>query len=113
MIAVKLSRMDEVSTPELSPNAPGKLWEIQRRVAVLVKTAGAYLGVAAFVIVLLVLTVPALRYQVTLLHEAVLVALAPEGTRAAISRQSSIDTSAPPRRIALARTVKCSSSPPT
>jgi hypothetical protein len=78
--------MNDANTSELSPNARGRLWDVQQRVAVLVKTAGAYLGVAAFVVVFLVLSVPALRYQVTVLHEAVLVALAPEGTREAISR---------------------------
>jgi len=62
-----------------------------------VRTAGAYLGVAAFVVVFLVLAVPALRQQVTLLHEAVLIALAPEGTRQAISRMGFVT---PPAAVA-------------
>lgn len=69
----------------LSPNKRSWLSRAQHQLALTVRTAGAYLGVAAFVVVFLVLSVPALRQQVTLLHEAVLVALAPEGTREAIS----------------------------
>lgn len=76
----------DATDAQLSPKASAKLRVAQHHVAVLVKTAGAYLGVAAFVIVFLVLSVPALRHQVTLLHEAMLVALAPEGTREVISR---------------------------
>jgi soluble lytic murein transglycosylase-like protein len=73
-------------TEALSPNNRGWLFRAQHQLALTVRTAGAYLGVAAFVVVFLVLTVPALRQQVTLLHEAVLLALAPEGTREAIAR---------------------------
>ncbi|MCD8504740.1 MAG: transglycosylase SLT domain-containing protein [Burkholderiaceae bacterium] len=72
-------------TEALSPNNRSWLFRAQHQLALTVRTAGAYLGVAAFVVVFLVLSVPALRQQVTLLHEAVLVALAPEGTRQAIS----------------------------
>ncbi len=43
------------------------------------RTAGAYLGIAAFVIVFLILSVPVLRQQVNVLHDAVLSALAPDG----------------------------------
>lgn len=72
-------------TEALSPNNRSWLSRAQHQLALTVRTAGAYLGVAAFVAVFLVLSVPALRQQVTLLHEAMLVALAPEGTRQAIS----------------------------
>lgn len=72
-------------TEALSPNNGSWLSRAQHQLAQTVRTAGAYLGVAAFVVVFLVLSVPALRQQVTLLHEAVLVALAPEGTRQAIA----------------------------
>ena len=85
--------MTEATTNALSPNKRSWLRQAQQRVALLVKTAGAYLGVAAFVVVFLVLTVPALRNQVSVLHEAVLVALAPEGTRAAISRLGFVPSS--------------------
>jgi len=78
--------MTEATTDALSPNKRSWLVQAQQHVALFVKTAGAYLGVAAFVVVFLVLTVPALRNQVSVLHEAMLVALAPEGTRDAISR---------------------------
>ncbi len=73
-------------TEALSPNNRSWLIRAQNQLALTVRTAGAYLGVAAFVVVFLVLSVPALRQQVSLLHEAVLVALAPEGTRQAIAR---------------------------
>jgi hypothetical protein len=72
-------------TEALSPNNRGWLFRAQHQLTLTIRTAGAYLGVAAFVVVFLVLTVPALRQQVSLLHEAVLLALAPEGTREAIS----------------------------
>ncbi|HEY7803276.1 MAG TPA: transglycosylase SLT domain-containing protein [Orrella sp.] len=78
--------MTEATTDALSPNKRSWLVQAQYHVALFVKTAGAYLGVAAFVVVFLVLTVPALRNQVSVLHEAMLLALAPEGTRDAISR---------------------------
>jgi len=78
--------MTEATPETLSPTKRAWLLQAQHRVALLIKTAGAYLGVAAFVVVFLVLSVPALRNQVTLLHEAMLVALAPEGTRDAIAR---------------------------
>jgi len=84
-------------TEALSPNASPWLSRAQHQLALTVRTAGAYLGVAAFVVVFLVLAVPALRQQVTLLHEAVLIALAPEGTRQAISRMGFVT---PPAAVA-------------
>lgn len=84
-------------TQALSPNNRSWLSRAQHQLALTVRTAGAYLGVAAFVVVFLVLTVPALRQQVTLLHEAVLVALAPEGTRQAISSMGFVS---PPSTVA-------------
>lgn len=85
--------MTEATTDALSPNKRSWLVQAQQHVALFVKTAGAYLGVAAFVVVFLVLTVPALRNQVSVLHEAMLVALAPEGTRDAISRLGFVPSS--------------------
>lgn len=82
-------------TEALSPNNRSWLSWAQHQLVVTVRTAGAYLGVAAFVVVFLVLSVPALRQQVTLLHEAMLNALAPEGTREAISSLGFIAPSNP------------------
>lgn len=73
-------------TEALLPNNRSWLIRAQHQLALTVRTAVAYLGVAALVVVFLVLSVPALRQQVSLLHEAVLVALAPQGTREAIAR---------------------------
>ncbi len=72
-------------TDALSPTQPSNLGQLQLAVSLIVRTAGAYLGVAAFVVVFLVLTVPALRQQMSVLHNAVLVALAPEGLDPSIS----------------------------
>jgi hypothetical protein len=63
----------------LSPARASKFIKAQLAIAIIVRTAGAYLGVAVLTIVFLVLTVPALRLQVSMLHDAILVALAPEG----------------------------------
>jgi hypothetical protein len=68
-------------TETLSPHTRSLLSRVQYQSAQIVRTASAYLGVAAFVMVFLVLTVPALRQQVTLLHEVVLLALTPQEQR--------------------------------
>lgn len=49
----------------------------QARVMDIIRTVAAYLGVAVIVIVVMVLTVPSLRGQASILHQAVLAALVP------------------------------------
>lgn len=66
-------------TDALSPNKRSFLHKALYQTAMTVRTASAYLGVAAFVVVFLVLSVPALRQQVSILHDAALTALAPDG----------------------------------
>ncbi len=73
-------------TEALSPNKRAWLFRAQRQLALTMLTATAYLGVATFVVLFLVLSVPAVRQQVTLSHEAVLLVLAPEGAREAIAK---------------------------
>lgn len=72
-------------TDSLLPTNPSGLVKARTFVALIVRTIGAYLGLAALVVVFLVLTVPALRQQVATLHSAVLVALAPEGFDASVT----------------------------
>ena len=66
-------------TDALLPNKRPLLYKALYQTALTVRTASAYLGVAAFVVVFLVLSVPALRQQVNILHDAALTALAPDG----------------------------------
>jgi hypothetical protein len=66
-------------TDTLSPNKWSALGKLVHPMAQTARTAGAYLGVAAFVVVFLILSVPALRQQANVLHDAVLSALAPDG----------------------------------
>ena len=66
-------------TNALSPTWRLGLVKMHTFVALTIRTIGAYLGVAALVVVVLVLTVPPLRQQVDVLHKAMLAALAPQG----------------------------------
>jgi len=50
----------------------------------IVRTVGAYLGVAVLASVLMVLTVPILREQAIVLHKALLTAVAPDGIETAL-----------------------------
>ena len=57
---------------------PATLYDIAR-------SAGTYLGIAVLVMTFLVLTVPTLRLQMSVLRDAALVALAPEGLEGSIA----------------------------
>lgn len=68
----------------LSPSPRGRASYISGLIFDVIKTAGAYLGVAVLASALMVLTVPVLREQAILLHKAVLTAVAPEGIETAL-----------------------------
>ena len=72
----------------LSPNRAVWLAKALHEVGITVRTAGAYLGLAALVVVFLALSVPTMRQQVALLHQGALLALVPEGSRVGLVVES-------------------------
>jgi len=69
----------------LSPNQSSGLLKALDQVTKTVRTASAYLGLAAVVVVFLAVSVPTMRQQVALLHEGALLALVPEGQQRPLS----------------------------
>ena len=72
----------------LSPNRATWLAKALYQVSITVRTAAAYLGLAALVVVFLAVSVPTMRQQVALLHQGALLALVPEGTRVGLAVES-------------------------